>query len=67
MLVSATSLAALVLLIGGAVSMQSCNKADCCSNFQNIRWCEFDTPDDYDSWEDFKEFLQSQGYACYTQ
>ncbi len=58
---SASVLLSAILTVTG---MQSCNEADCCSNFQGIRWCEFDTPDTYDSWEDYKEYLQSQGYAC---
>jgi len=63
-IVSATSASALLLGMLAVTGMQSCNQADCCSNFQGIRWCEFDTPNTYDSWEDFKEYLLSQGYAC---
>jgi len=54
----------LALLMGSIILVQSCKQADCCSNFQGIRWCEFDTPDGYDSWEEYKEHLQSIGYAC---
>jgi len=42
----------------------SCKQADCCSNFQGIRLCEFDTPGSFDSWEEYRTYLQSEGYAC---
>lgn len=63
-IVSGASAVLLLSTILALAGMQSCNQADCCSNFQGIRWCEFDTPDTYDSWEDYKEYLLSQGYAC---
>jgi len=46
------------------LSLNACNQAECCSNFQGIRLCEFDTPDSYGTWEEYRTHLQGQGYAC---
>lgn len=59
-----TAIAVMLPAILLLMSLTSCNKANCCVNFQNIRWCEFDTPESYDSWEEFREYLVSQGYNC---
>ncbi len=45
-----------------AVTMSSC--ADNCCTLLTAKICESDMPAGYDSWDEYKDYLESAGYNC---